>query len=366
VTAVVEEQLLGLRVRELLELPASGLVPMLSGGRTDDLGRLYALLRRPGVKDGLKQLREGMAQHMRDAGRALVLDPERSREASDFVQRLLEEKDKYDCVIAKAFCSDKTFTHALHGAFEHFVNLNARAPEYISLFVDEYLRKGLKGASEEEAETLLDKVMMLFRFLQEKDVFEKYYKQHLAKRLLGWRTVSDDAERSFILKLKTECGYQFTSKIEGMFTDMRTSRDTMVAFKQHLESVHNDGGAAASAADEAGVDMGGVELSVQVLTTGSWPTPPGAHCNLPAELERCCESFRTFYMSKHSGRRLLWQTNMGCADLRAVFGSSRHELNVSTYQMCILLLFNTADSLSYADLATLIAGSARHCLVAGS
>ena len=28
-------------------------------------------------------------------------------------------------------------------------------------------------------------------------------------------------------KLKTECGYQFTSKLESMFTDIKTSRDTM-------------------------------------------------------------------------------------------------------------------------------------------
>ena len=37
---------------------------------------------------------------------------------------------------------------------------------------------------------MLDRVMMLFRYLQEKDVFEKYYKQHLAKRLLSGRAVS--------------------------------------------------------------------------------------------------------------------------------------------------------------------------------
>jgi len=35
--------------------------------------------------------------------------------------------------------------------------------------------------------------MAIFRFIQEKDVFEKYYKQHLAKRLLSNRSVSDDA-----------------------------------------------------------------------------------------------------------------------------------------------------------------------------
>ena len=38
--------------------------------------------------------------------------------------------------------------------------------------------------TEAEIEAVLDKTMVLFRFLQEKDVFERYYKQHLAKRLL--------------------------------------------------------------------------------------------------------------------------------------------------------------------------------------
>ena len=49
---------------------------------------------------------------------------------------------------------------------------------------------GLKGASEDDVDATLDRAMVLFRFLQEKDLFEKYYKQHLAKRLLSGRTVS--------------------------------------------------------------------------------------------------------------------------------------------------------------------------------
>jgi hypothetical protein len=32
-------------------------------------------------------------------------------------------------------------------AFEDFINLNEKAPEYISLFIDENLKKGLKGVS---------------------------------------------------------------------------------------------------------------------------------------------------------------------------------------------------------------------------
>ena len=33
------------------------------------------------------------------------------------------------------------------------------------------------------------------------------------------------------------------------------------------------------------------------------------------------------------------------------WGDKKHELNVSTYHMCILLLFNEADQLSYRDIA---------------
>lgn len=73
---------------------------------------------------------------------------------------------------------------------------------------------------------------------------------------------------------------------------------------------------------------------------------------MPRELERCCQEFQNFYVNQHtSGRRLTWQTNMGTADLRVDFGSKKHELNVSTYQMCILLLFNEADRLTYKEIA---------------
>ena len=56
--------------------------------------------------------------------------------------------------------------------------------------------------SEQEIETILDKTMVLFRYLLEKDVFERYYKAHLAKRLLLNKSVSDDSEKNMISKLK--------------------------------------------------------------------------------------------------------------------------------------------------------------------
>ncbi|KAK6242775.1 Cullin [Theobroma cacao] len=332
ITNVVEKEMIANHMLRLVHMENSGLVNMLLDDKYEDLGRMYNLFRR--VPNGLLTIRDVMTSHLRETGKQLVTDPERLKDPVEFVQRLLDEKDKYDNIISLAFSNDKTFQNALNSSFEYFINLNPRSPEFISLFVDDKLRKGLKGVSEEDVEIILDKVMMLFRYLQEKDVFEKYYKQHLAKRLLSGKTVSDDAERSLIVKLKTECGYQFTSKLEGMFTDMKTSQDTMQGFY----------GCHPELAD-------GPTLVVQVLTTGSWPTQPSITCNLPAEMSALCEKFRSYYLGTHTGRRLSWQTNMGTADIKAIFGKGqKHELNVSTYQMCVLMLFNNADRLSYREI----------------
>jgi cullin 3 len=86
-----------------------------------------------------------------------------------------------------------------------------------------------------EVDVVLDKIIMVFRYITEKDAFERYYKNHLAKRLLLGRSVSDDAERGMLAKLKVECGYQFTQKLEGMFHDMKLSADTMQAYRKYLE-----------------------------------------------------------------------------------------------------------------------------------
>lgn len=51
-----------------------------------------------------------------------------------------------------------------------------RPAELIAKFVDGNLRAGSKR-TEEELETLLDRCMTLFRYVQGKDVFEAFYKK---------------------------------------------------------------------------------------------------------------------------------------------------------------------------------------------
>lgn len=160
--------------------------------------------------------------------------------------------------------------------------------------------------SEQEIETILDKTMVLFRYLLEKDVFERYYKNHLAKRLLLNKSVSDDSEKNMISKLKTECGCQFTSKLEGMFKDISVSHTVMDEFKAQVAKENNP--------------LAGVDLTVRILTTGIWPTQAASPiCHIPTAPQSAFDSFKRFYLAKHSGRQLTLQPQMGTAYINAVF-----------------------------------------------
>lgn len=49
---------------------------------------------------------------------------------------------------------DKVFKQRINSDFEHFINLNQRSPEYLSLFIDDKLKKGVKGVRERERESV--------------------------------------------------------------------------------------------------------------------------------------------------------------------------------------------------------------------
>ena len=60
--------------------------------------------------------------------------------------------------------------------------------------------------------------MVLFKYLEDKDVFQTFYTTKLSKRLIHGVSASDEAEASMISKLKEACGFEYTNKLQRMFT----------------------------------------------------------------------------------------------------------------------------------------------------
>ena len=272
----VEKQLLAHHLNSIL---TKGLDMLLEEDRTEDLQLMYNLLGR--VKDGQNELCSKMAEYVKKRGKVIVVNPEKDK---TMVQELLDFKAKLDRIVSNCFMNNEKFAVALKDSFESFINTRQNKPaEMIAKFVDSKLRAGNKESSEEELEKLLDKIMVIFRFIHGKDVFEAFYKKDLAKRLLVGKSASVDSEKSMLSKLKAECGAGFTSKLEGMFKDMELSRDVNVAFKQHMQHLQTEG------------DREKIDLTVSVLSMAFWPTYTATETHLPSYMTMYQEVFNKFY-----------------------------------------------------------------------
>lgn len=149
------------------------------------------------------------------------------------------------------------------------------------------------------------------------------------------KSASVDAEKSMLSKLKHECGAAFTSKLEGMFKDMELSKDIMIQFKQYMQNQNVPGN---------------IELTVNILTVGHWPTYVPMEVHLPPEMVKFPEIFKTFYLGKHSGRKPQWQSTLGRCVLKAEFKEGKKELQFSLLQTPVLLMFNEGEELSLEEI----------------
>lgn len=62
-------------------------------------------------------------------------------------QNLLDLNDRFNHFLHESFNEDKQFKQMISSGFEYFINLNPKSPEYLSLFIDDKLKKGVKGVS---------------------------------------------------------------------------------------------------------------------------------------------------------------------------------------------------------------------------
>lgn len=137
-------------------------------------------------------------------------------------------------IIESCFSGAPLFYRSVKDAFEQLLNsASLNAPEQLANFCDKILAKG--GIEDAYLlEETLENVVKLFSYVSDKDLFSSFYRKLLSKRLLGARSSSDEAERSMIGKLKLKCGAQFTSKFEGMVTDMSMAVDNQSLFQVHF------------------------------------------------------------------------------------------------------------------------------------
>jgi len=342
---VCEEEILGKVVVELLEKEGSGCCVLLANDKSDDLKRMFRLFSR--LEKGknpmaaiVESFISSMGNEIINKRQARLTGGEKDKnDDPEFIRALLALHKKYLGVIKEDFMGHALFQKALKDAFVEFVNKNVGVftnAELLSTFCDRVLKSGGEKLNETEVDECLDRVVQLFSYLTDKDLFAEIYRNQLAKRVLNQRSASNDAEKSMIMKLKVQCGTHFTSKMEGMLNDLAVGVDQKNEFDQKIKEHDTK-----------------IDFSVQVLTTGFWPTYKSPEVALPSGMTNCMDIFNKWHDQKHGARRLTWMFSLGTASVRATFGEKKkpYDLQVSTLQAVALMSLNGGQTITFVELA---------------
>lgn len=200
----------------------TNLARLVAENNKDRVKSLYGLLMRI---DSSSSLVPGFSSYIFHAGLEIINDQKRE---SEMVPRLLELKTRVFTIWDESLAKDEKLGSVAREAFQKFMNQSAAGKRYASVdnmkpsemiakYADKLLKGGWKARVQREESNdndtpmldeaaeinqQLDGIIGLFRFVRAKGVFEAYYKNDLARRLLMGRSYSQDAEKLMVEKLR--------------------------------------------------------------------------------------------------------------------------------------------------------------------
>lgn len=352
---------------------------LLEQSETDHIQRMYKLLSR--VPATLQPLADTLERYIKDEAAKAIDDIKKQNEQQvqdaanatpesgkskrsspgatnprTYVHLLISIYLRFNEVVSVAFSKDPIFIKSLDNACRFFVNKNSiatpalksncKTPDLLARYADSYL----KGSSKESDTTELnpDILMIIFKFIEDKDAFEEHYRRLLAKRLINSNTKSDELEESIIQRLQEENSLEYTSKMTKMFQDMKASEDLKNLLRAEIGQFDNYV----------------KDFTPLILAQSMWPFThmEDYKLNLAPELMPSFDKLLALYKEKHSGRQLKWLWNHGKSEVKANLsrkGKPPFLFTVTNVQLMILLAFNKSNTYTFDQLLEIV-GVAKH------
>ncbi|MCP9262715.1 Cullin-5 [Dirofilaria immitis] len=326
---------------------------LINEGQIEKLRMLYRLINRTsdGIDTVLKFLdtfiRTEALNDMRANSSSITTDPEK------YVEQLLTMFSKFSLLVADAFYDDPQWKLRVpkeNGLFFFLMcfvgrmQAESRCPELLANFTDLLLRKTSlsKRLSSEEIDAKLNDVLLVLKYVQNKDVFMRFYKAHLTRRLILELSADQEKEEQMITRMR-EVGMpaDFVTKLFRMLQDIEVNKDLNNAFKNSLASNNS------CVADS---------VSIKVLNAGAWSrgSADRMQVQMPRELEDFIPEVEDFYRKQHSGRKLQWHHHWSHGTIVFTNTMGKFDLDVTTLQLSVLYCWNDRprEQLSFECLRT--------------
>ncbi|KAJ3448730.1 cullin-1 [Anaeramoeba flamelloides] len=307
--------------------------------------RMYKLLSR--IENGLQSLMETFEKHIlqMELDQLEEIKQTAPKKPRQYVEVMLGVYKKYYRVVESAFEKDYGFFTALNKACQRFMNQNpvsemdnsqSTSSELCARYCNLLLKKSDKIPEESQLEEFFDDLIVIFKYLVDKDVFLNFYFKMLANRLINKTSVSVEAERSMISKLRFVCVFGYFHNFEEMLKDIKVSRDMNEKFKGSLK--------------EREITLP-FDFEITVATTGFWPfSIPSTKFVIPGIIEGCVFRFSVYCRNFNDRRKLNWLHQLSTGELTTKILDINYIFCVSIYQMSLLLLFNEKVEIKFEEI----------------
>uniref|UniRef100_A0A8C4X3X5 Cullin-5 n=1 Tax=Erpetoichthys calabaricus TaxID=27687 RepID=A0A8C4X3X5_ERPCA len=229
---------------------------MIKRNETEKLHLMFSLMDK--VPNGIEPMLKDLEEHIISAGLAdMVAAAETiTTDSEKYVEQLLTLFNRFSKLVKEAFQDDPRFLTARDKAYKAVVNdatifklelplkqkgvglktqPESKCPELLANYCDMLLRKTplSKKLTSEEIEAKLKEVLLVLKYVQNKDVFMRYHKAHLTRRLILDISADSEIEENMVEWLR-EVGMpaDYVNKLARMFQDIKVSEDLNQAFKE--------------------------------------------------------------------------------------------------------------------------------------
>ena len=190
-----------------------------------------------------------------------------------------------------SFLNEETFKSLIKENLTKTINLKQNfITDVFSRYIDNLLTEKAKKETKEKLKENINEFIVLFKYIENKDMFEHFFIKRLATTCLYNLNVSEELQNYLIEQLKNECGNFFVSKSEEMISDVKLSKELNDKFIQQSDLLKDNN----------------IIFNFSIYSNYSWPINKIIVGNINDNITLIQNEFYNFYKKKNPGKTVKW------------------------------------------------------------
>ena len=315
----------------------TGINYMFQTKKKGELAEVFQLFSK--FPESLKLIQQSFRAYIKERLMSLYNDKELSKDPRKFVPALISLKKEMDELVVLCFDNHNDFQDEENKEFSLLMSKDIY-PKQLANYSDFCMRNGFKGKTEEEIDNTLNDIINLFKNINSKLVFQIEYAKKMSERLIKKSSLSTNAEKSFISKLKQENGVTYVSKMQEMINDLEKNKGEIEGYKT---------------TSSRGVPNG-IKFDVQIISQSAWDISKSnmEKIEIPPFLKVCLDDFEAYYIKRHQQAKLIWCLSLSRLEVQFLYLKTKN-IGMSTLpQFLALYHLETMGKLSLEKIAELL------------